>query len=43
MAKWYHEAKDKSGHRRSKTFPGIAKAMANQFSKQIELKTLANV
>ena len=36
MAKWYHESKDKSGHLRSKTFPGIAKAIAEQFSKQIE-------
>ena len=38
MAKWYHEAKDKSGHKRSKTFPGIAKAIATQFSRQVELK-----
>lgn len=36
MAKWYHEAKDKTGHKRSKTFPGIAKAMATQFSKQLQ-------
>ena len=38
MAKWYHEAKDKTGHKRSKTFPGIAKAIATQFSRQIKLK-----
>ena len=38
MAKWYHQAKDKTGHKRSKTFPGIAKAMAAQFSKQFENK-----
>ena len=30
MAKWYSEASG-SGHKRSKTFPGIAKAMANQW------------
>ena len=35
MAKWYHEAKDKTGHKRSKTFPGIASAMAVQFSNQL--------
>lgn len=35
MAKWYHEAKDKTGHKRSKTFPGIANAMAVQFSNQL--------
>jgi site-specific DNA-cytosine methylase len=29
MAKWYNEANN--GHRRSKTFPGIAKAMADQW------------
>lgn len=39
MAKWYHEAKDKTGHKRSKTFPGIAKAMAVQFSKQVAEKS----
>ena len=36
MAKWYHETQGKSGHLRSKTFPGIAKAIAEQFSKQVE-------
>ena len=30
MAKWYNEASG-NGHLRSKTFPGIAKAMANQW------------
>ena len=32
MAKWYCEASG-NGHLRSKTFPGIAKAMASQWSK----------
>jgi site-specific DNA-cytosine methylase len=37
MPKWYNEASGKNaGHLRSKTFPGIARAMAIQFSKQIE-------
>lgn len=37
MAKWYNDAGGKNGgHLRSKTFPGIAKAIAEQFSKQIE-------
>ena len=32
MAKWYNDASGKSaGHLRSKTFPGIAKAMAEQW------------
>ena len=30
MAKWYNEASG-NGHLRSKTFPGIAKAMASQW------------
>ena len=30
MAKWYNEASG-NGHLRSKTFPGIAKAMADQW------------
>ena len=41
MPKWYNDAagsKD-AGHIRSKTFPGIAKAMASQFSEQILLST----
>ena len=39
MAKWYNEAGGKNGgHLRSKTFPGIAKAIAQQFSRQIEDK-----
>ena len=35
MPKWYNEARNhkESGTKRSKTFPGIAKAMANQFTK----------
>ena len=37
MPKWYNEASGKNGgHPRSKTFPGIAKAIAEQFSYQIE-------
>jgi site-specific DNA-cytosine methylase len=37
MAKWYNEAGGKNGgHLRSKTFPGIAKAIAEQFSQQIK-------
>ena len=37
MPKWYNEASGKNGgHLRSKTFPGIAKAIAEQFSYQIE-------
>lgn len=32
MAKWYNEASG-NGHLRSKTFPGIAKAMAEQWGK----------
>ena len=32
MAKWYNEASG-NGHLRSKTFPGIAKAMAQQWGK----------
>ena len=39
MAKWYNDAQDKTGHKRSKTFKGIAKAMAKQFSEQIKIKT----
>ena len=40
MPKWYNEASGKNGgHLRSKTFPGIAKAIAEQFSYQIESKT----
>lgn len=36
MAKWYNEAGGKNGgHKRSKTFPGIAEAIAKQFSFQI--------
>ncbi len=32
MAKWYNDARSGDhGHKRSKTFPGIAKAMANQW------------
>lgn len=34
MAKWYNDARSGNhGHKRSKTFPGIAKAMAEQWSK----------
>ena len=37
MPKWYNDSSGKNGgHLRSKTFPGIAKAMAIQFSAQIE-------
>lgn len=37
MPKWYNSASGKNaGHLRSKTFPGIARAMAIQFSAQIE-------
>jgi hypothetical protein len=32
MAKWYNQASG-NGHLRSKTFPGIAKAMAEQWGK----------
>jgi len=33
MAKWYNDARSGDhGHKRSKTFPGIAKAMASQWS-----------
>ena len=37
MPKWYNDAVSSSerGKIRSKTFPGIAKAMAAQFSEQI--------
>ena len=31
MPKWYAEARG-DGHKRSKTFPGIAEAMANQWT-----------
>jgi len=34
MAKWYAEARG-DGHTRSKTFPGIAKAMAEQWTNKI--------
>ena len=38
MPKWYNDATTKErGKIRSKTFPGIAKAMAAQFSEQISL------
>lgn len=34
MAKWYNDARSGDhGHKRSKTFPGIAKAMAEQWTK----------
>ena len=34
MAKWYNDARSGNhGHKRSKTFPGIAKAMAEQWTK----------
>jgi site-specific DNA-cytosine methylase len=37
MPKWYNDASGKNGgHLRSKTFPGIAKAIAKQFSLQVE-------
>lgn len=37
MPKWYNDARGiDAGHLRSKTFPGIAKAIAEQFSYQIE-------
>jgi len=33
MAKWYNDARSGNhGHKRSKTFPGIAKAMAEQWT-----------
>lgn len=36
MAKWYNDARSGNhGHKRSKTFPGIAKAMAEQWTKNI--------
>jgi hypothetical protein len=36
MPKWYNDASGKNaGHLRSKTFPGFAKAIADQFSNQI--------
>jgi hypothetical protein len=36
MAKWYNDARSGDhGHKRSKTFPGIAKQMAEQWSKYI--------
>ena len=39
MPKWYNEASGKNaGHLRSKTFPGIAKAIAEQFSEQVKDK-----
>jgi hypothetical protein len=35
MPKWYNDARGKnSGHKRSKTFPGFAKAMAAQWTKK---------
>jgi hypothetical protein len=34
MAKWYNDARSGNhGNKRSKTFPGIAKAMAKQYGK----------
>lgn len=37
MPKWYNDASGKNaGHLRSKTFPGIAKAIAEQFTYQVE-------
>ena len=37
MAKWYNDARSGDhGHKRSKTFPGIAKAMAEQFTKPLK-------
>lgn len=37
MPKWYNDSSGKNaGHLRSKTFPGIAKAIATQFSEQLE-------
>ena len=37
MAKWYDEARSGDhGNKRSKTFPGIAKAMAEQFTKPLK-------
>ena len=42
MPKWYNDVSSnkKRGHLRSKTFPGIAKAMARQFSEQIIKSTI---
>jgi len=35
MSKWFNDARSgKHGHKRSKTFPGIAKAMAEQWSEK---------
>lgn len=37
MSKWYNDASGKNaGHLRSKTFPSIAKAIAEQFTYQVE-------
>lgn len=37
MAKWYNDARSGNhGHKRSKTFPGIAKAMALQFTQPLK-------
>ena len=42
MSKWYNNASGKNaGHLRSKTFPGIAKAIAEQFTYQVEKKQLS--
>jgi site-specific DNA-cytosine methylase len=35
MAKWYADLGWNAGHMKSKTFPGIAKAMAEQWSKKL--------
>lgn len=38
MAKWYNDARSGNhGHKRSKTFPGIARAMAEQWGGKINL------
>ena len=44
MSKWYNDASGKNaGHLRSKTFPGIAKAIAEQFTYQVETKLKVRV
>lgn len=43
MAKWYNDARSGNhGHKRSKTFPGIAKAMAYQFTQPLKQLNLWN-
>ena len=36
------QTKDKTGHKKSKTFPEITKAMATQFSKQLQYEKISH-